>query len=244
MERMGFDELLIEFLLIMVHCTPHNGLWLILKSIISYVLGKEECSCSMRVIHTIFVLLLLILTFPLCLAICIVIVCVSGFPILFQQKRIGYKGKVFTMYKFRTMKINSEKLQFKYKAKNEANGPVFKIYNDPRFTSVGKFLSHTGLDELPQLWNVLLGDMALFGPRPLPVSESRKLKHWQKKRYEAKPGIISPWVLEGYHRQTFDEWMRNDCQYVQQKNAWYDTKIFIASCVFMVKLFAYEVIKK
>ena len=241
MERKGFDELPLEIFLVMVRFALHNGLWFILKSIISYVLGKEEFFSFMRVIHTIFVLLLLFLTLPLCLVICLAIVCVSGFPIFFLQKRIGYKGKVFTMYKFRTMNIDSEKLQAKYKTKNEANGPVFKIYNDPRFTGVGKFLSHTGLDELPQLWNILLGNMALFGPRPLPVSESRKLLEWQKKRYEVKPGIISPWVLQGYHRQTFDEWMKNDCQYVQKKNMWYDAKLFFASCVFMLKLLFREV---
>lgn len=195
----------------------------------------------MKLIHFIFVIILFILALPLFLLVSLVIVLFSGFPILFSQKRVGYQKHVFTMYKFRTMIVGSEKLQKKYRQQNEANGPVFKIFNDPRFTTVGRFLSHTGLDELPQLWNILLGEMALFGPRPLPIHESRKLKQWQTQRYGVKPGIISPWVLQGYHRQTFDEWMKNDCQYIKKKSIWYDIKLFVSSCVFMGRLLLSEV---
>lgn len=146
------------------------------------------------------------------------------------------------MYKFRTMYRSAEKDQKKYVKQNEANGPVFKIHNDPRFTPIGSFLSHTGLDELPQLWNVLYGDMALFGPRPLPVSEAKLLLPWQKERQQIKPGILSPWIFNGYHRRTFDEWMRDDCMYVQKKSFFYDTQLFIRSCVFMITLFLQEVL--
>jgi len=135
----------------------------------------------------------------------------------------------------------AEKLQCKYKQQNEADGPVFKIHDDPRFTSIGKFLCHTGLDELPQLWNILRGDMAFFGPRPLPTYEAKHLLSWQKKRQCIKPGIISPWVLDGYHTHTFIDWMRSDCVYAQKKNFGYDVRLFFRSLIFMVRLLFQEV---
>jgi lipopolysaccharide/colanic/teichoic acid biosynthesis glycosyltransferase len=149
---------------------------------------------------------------------------------------MGKNNKSFVLYKFRTMIPCAEKMQQKYKKQNQANGPVFKIHDDPRFTKIGRVLSHTGLDELPQLWNILLGNMALFGPRPLPVHEADKLLPWQKKRHSIKPGILSPWVLNGYHRRTFNEWMKSDCLYVHDKSLLYDTKLFFQSVGFMATL--------
>lgn len=134
----------------------------------------------------------------------------------------------------------AEKKQQELKKLNEANGPVFKIRDDPRYTRFGKFLSHTGLDELPQLVNVLKGEMALIGPRPLPVPEFQKLKSWQKKRQAILPGIISPWILNGYHRQSFDDWMRSDFAYVKNKSFVYDLKLFVRSVIFMWRLFTVE----
>ncbi|MCX8009369.1 MAG: sugar transferase [Patescibacteria group bacterium] len=103
------------------------------------------------------------------------------------------------------------------KKHNEADGPVFKIHNDPRLTKFGAFLYHTGLDEIPQLFNVLFGTMAIIGPRPLPVEEARKLKPWQKQRECVLPGIISPWILDGYHKNTFNEWMESNIEYTQKQ---------------------------
>lgn len=194
----------------------------------------------MNLVYTLFIVLLFFVSLPAFFCISVVVFLFSGLPIMYRQKRIGFKGKPFIMYKFRTMIQGADTLQKKYVTKNEAQGPVFKIHDDPRFTSVGKFLSHTGLDELPQLWNVLRGDMALFGPRPLPVSEAYALKPWQRKRQLIKPGILSPWVLNGYHTRTFDEWMRDDCAYVQRKSFVYDTKLFFRSVVFMGRLFVRE----
>lgn len=145
------------------------------------------------------------------------------------------------MYKFRTMIIGADGLKKNLWKYNEADGPVFKIHDDPRFTPVGKFLSHTGLDELPQLWNVLKGDMALIGPRPLPVDEARKLTQWQRKRQTIKPGIISPWVLEGYHSRPFREWMKSDVFYVKRKTLWYDTVLCFRLLPYLTHLLLREI---
>jgi len=156
--------------------------------------------------------------------------------ILFLQKRVGKNGKVFTMYKIRTMYIGAEKDQKKYEKLNEADNPVFKIYDDPRFIGIGKFLAHTGLDELPQIINVLKGEMAFVGPRPLPVNEAKKLKKWQKEREKVLPGIVSPWVINGMHKMSFDSWMKSDLEYIKKKKLFYDLSIIIRSVIFIFRL--------
>lgn len=161
----------------------------------------------------------------------------SGTPVFFLQERVGKNGKRFIMYKFRTMTPNADSLKKRYAQKNESEGPVFKIYNDPRFTVAGKFLSHTGLDELPQFLNVLKGDMAFIGPRPLPVAEAKKLKPWMKVREQILPGIISPAILTGKYHENFHSWMRSDVSYVQKKNAIGDVRLFLQSFSFLFKLF-------
>lgn len=196
----------------------------------------------LSIFYYLFVLLLVVFSLPLQLFIGLSIVLSSGFPILFFQKRIGKTGKPFIMMKFRTMIPGADAMQKTLKKMNEANGPVFKLHNDPRYTSIGKFLAHTGLDELPQLYNVLRGDMALFGSRPLPVAEERKLMPWQKVREAIKPGIISPWILEGYHKQTFDAWMRSDIAYIKNKSFWYDLRLFLRMTAYMVSLIGHELI--
>lgn len=156
--------------------------------------------------------------------------------ILFRQKRVGKNGRVFTLYKFRTMIRNAEVLQKKYSNKNESTGPAFKIYNDPRFTRIGKFLSHTGLDELPQLWNVVCGDMALLGPRPFPVSEAKKLLPWMKEREHILPGIISPAILTGTYHKDFDAWMKSDVAYAQSKSVLGDAQLLLRCVPFVARL--------
>lgn len=133
---------------------------------------------------------------------------------------------------------NAEDDQQRLRYLNEADGPVFKIRNDPRFTGIGKFLSHSGLDELPQIFNVLKGDMNLVGPRPLPVLEAEKIKKvFRTKRESVKPGILSPWILSGYHRLSFDDWMRSDIAYIDQRSFINDLGIFLKSFLFSIKLF-------
>lgn len=178
---------------------------------------------------------------PIFGTVALIVALVDGFPFFFRQKRTGLNGRPFTMYKFRTMVGNAESLQKKYARQNEADGPVFKIRKDPRFTRTGRFLSHTGLDELPQLINVLRSEMALFGPRPLPVAEAAKLTKQQQERHRIKPGIISPWIFEGYHSRPFREWMKSDIAYANEKSAWGDLVLFGKSIMFMGKLFMREV---
>lgn len=132
---------------------------------------------------------------------------------------------------------NAEKDQQKLRYLNEADGPIFKIRNDPRLTNIGRFLSHSGLDELPQFFNVLKGDMNLVGPRPLPIIEAKRIdKCYRLKREKVKPGIFSPWIANGCYRLSFDEWMKSDIFYIKKKSFFYDLKIFFASFLFSIKL--------
>ena len=136
--------------------------------------------------------------------------------IIFTHTRIGLHGRLFTIFKFRTMYLGAQKHQAKFHHLNQGIPPTFKIKNDPRLTRIGKFLRNTGLDELPQLINILKGDMALIGPRPLPVAENKKLpKKWQLLRQSVKPGIISSWALTGGHNLTLNQWMQLDLQDIQ-----------------------------
>jgi lipopolysaccharide/colanic/teichoic acid biosynthesis glycosyltransferase len=194
----------------------------------------------MVVLYYLFLFFIILLSFPLQVGIAIIIVFTSGFPVLFKQKRVGFNNKPFIMYKFRTMKVGSEQLRNSYLSKNEADGPVFKIYNDPRYYPFGKFLSHTGLDELPQLWNVLKGEMALIGPRPLPEYEANILTIQQKKRLTIQPGIISPWVLEGYHSKPFAHWMKSDLDYIKKKSFIYDIRLSMRMVPYLVNLILRE----
>ena len=197
----------------------------------------------MKYFYFVVLIALVVATLPLQLGIALCILLTSGTPALFTQKRTGKDGKPFRLYKFRTMIAGAEKMQTKYQTMNEAHGPVFKIRDDPRFTPFGKFLSRTGLDELPQLFNVLKGEMALIGPRPLPVSEARKLIVWQKERQKILPGIISPWVLDGYHANSFVSWMKNDIAYSKQKNIFTDIVLFFQTILFIRKLLMRELIR-
>lgn len=206
-----------------------------------YIISSHTMVLLFRIVYILCVLLLLFVAMPIMVIIALVIGMSSGLPAFYRQRRIGKNGKQFTMYKFRTMVKGAEAMQKKYARKNEADGPVFKISDDPRFTRLGKFLSHTGLDELPQLFNVIRGEMALFGPRPLPVSEAKHLKPWMQRRHDIKPGIISPWIFEGYHSRPFDEWMRSDIAYAKKKSLWYDLGLSGKAAGFVGKLLVREI---
>lgn len=195
---------------------------------------------DMSFVYRLFIFVLCVCSLPLVACIAFVSLLISGFPIFFSQMRIGKGGKPFRIYKFRTMRVGSEKLQSKLRTRNESDGPVFKIVNDPRFTVLGKFLAHTGLDELPQLYNVLVGDMALFGPRPIPIAEAAKLKPWQQKRHTMKPGILSPAILTGKYHENFDEWMKSDVAYTKEKSILYDTQLISRAMRFLIQLFIRE----
>ena len=139
------------------------------------------------------------------------------------------------------MRVDADKNKKRCEYLNEADGPVFKIRNDPRLTGIGRFLSHSGLDELPQLINVVKGEMEIVGPRPLPVEESKKiLRKYLSVRESVKPGIISLWVLGGYHRVSFEEWMKSDVEYVKHKSDWGDGVIVIRGVGMLLKLVMVE----
>ncbi len=138
----------------------------------------------------------------------------------------------------------AEELQKKYLNLNEASGPVFKIREDPRFTKVGRFLSHTGLDELPQLINIIKGEMALVGPRPLPEVEAKKVPKKYQKRFSVLPGATSLWVIKGSHRLTFDEWMRLDLEYLKKKSLILDFKVLALTGLIVLKGFILQLFPK
>ncbi len=146
-------------------------------------------------------------------------------PVLFKQRRSGRHGRLFTMYKFRSMITNAEMLKAELEVFNEMRGPVFKIEDDPRITPVGRFLRRTSIDELPQLWNVIAGDMSLVGPRPPIPTEVQHYDPWHRRRLSMKPGITCLWQVSGRSRIGFDQWMKLDMQYIDNWSLWLDFKI-------------------
>lgn len=146
-------------------------------------------------------------------------------PIFFSQKRVGKNGQLFDMYKFRSMVVNAEELKEKLANQNEMSGPMFKMKDDPRVTKVGKFIRKTSLDELPQLWNVLKGDMSLVGPRPSLPKEVKQFEKWMYKRLTVKPGLTCYWQVSGRNNIDFEDWMKLDCRYVDERNLWIDIKL-------------------
>ncbi|WP_442511044.1 sugar transferase [Novipirellula sp. SH528] len=149
----------------------------------------------------------------------------DGGPAFFLQSREGRDGVPFTIYKLRTMVVNAESQQASLRNKSERDGPAFKMRNDPRVTRLGQMLRSTCVDELPQLWNVLRGDMSIVGPRPLPVSESRACQPWHRRRLDIRPGITCNWQVAKEKADTFDEWMRMDLAYVDNASLWKDVTL-------------------
>lgn len=139
------------------------------------------------------------------------------------------------MYKFRTMVVGAENKKKKLMPYNEADGPVFKITNDPRYTKLGKALAHTGLDELPQLVNVISGQMSLVGPRPLPIDEAKKVPDKYKERFSVLPGITSSWIVKGSHKMAFDDWMKLDLDYIDNWSIAMDIRVLLMTLHLMLK---------
>jgi exopolysaccharide biosynthesis polyprenyl glycosylphosphotransferase len=163
---------------------------------------------------------------PFFLAIALVIKFNSPGGVFFRQKRVGLNGRVFTLFKFRTMVKGAEEKLGDLLHRNEMNGPVFKMRNDPRLTSVGGFLRKSSLDEFPQLWNVFKGNMSLIGPRPPLPTEVSKYQPWQRRRLSMRPGITCLWQANGRNKIVdFDQWMRLDLEYIDNWSIWLDIKI-------------------
>jgi exopolysaccharide biosynthesis polyprenyl glycosylphosphotransferase len=178
----------------------------------------------------------LILLAPLLLIAAALIRLTSRGPALFVQKRLGLNKRIIGVYKFRTMVRDAEKKQAELEHLNEVSGPVFKIKNDPRITPIGRFLRKTSIDELPQLFNVLKGDMSLVGPRPLPVRDYQGFnKDWQRRRFSIRPGITCLWQINGRSTVQFDRWMELDMEYIDRWSVWLDMQILIRTIPAVLK---------
>ncbi|OUN51641.1 multidrug MFS transporter [Clostridium perfringens] len=167
----------------------------------------------------------LILLSPILIVVSILIKLDSKGPVFFSQKRVGLHGKTFNMYKFRSMVVNAEEIKDKLKEQNEMSGPMFKMKNDPRITKIGKFIRKTSIDELPQLLNVLKGEMSLVGPRPSLPKEVKEFEPWMLERLEVKPGITCYWQVMGRNSIGFREWMELDVKYVHERCLSLDLKL-------------------
>ncbi|HQK47229.1 MAG TPA: sugar transferase [Syntrophorhabdaceae bacterium] len=178
-----------------------------------------------RVIDIVLSVVGIIICIPFWIIIPVLIKRDSEGPAFYVQERVGKNGRLFPMYKFRTMVVGADKMQAEVMHLNEMDGPVFKIKDDPRLTKMGKFLRRTSLDELPQLFNVLAGHMSLVGPRPPIMSEVVKYRPWQRKRLSVIPGITCLWQVTGRNEIKFDEWMKLDMQYIDNWSLTLDFKI-------------------
>ncbi|EOR28262.1 capsular polysaccharide biosynthesis protein [Clostridium sartagoforme AAU1] len=176
----------------------------------------------------------LIILSPILLIVAILIKLESKGPAIFSQKRIGLNKKEFKMYKFRSMVQNAEELKEKLAKKNEMSGPMFKMKNDPRVTKVGKFIRKTSIDELPQLINVLKGEMSLVGPRPSLPKEVSKFEPWMLKRLSVKPGLTCYWQVSGRNNIDFEDWMKLDLQYVNDRSFWLDLKLILKTATVLL----------
>ncbi len=198
-------------LMLVFHSTPQASWELLFKAIVDRV-GA---------------LILLLFSLPLWLVAIIGIRLGSRGPVFFKQERAGHYGKPFTMWKFRTMHQGAEFQRQELEAHNEMDGPVFKITNDPRIFAFGRWLRRTSIDELPQLINVLRGEMSLVGPRPLPVYEIQRIeKHAQRRRLSVKPGLTCLWQVTGRNGiKNFEEWVALDLKYIDNWSFWLDLQI-------------------
>lgn len=189
-----------------------------------------------RIIDIAISLILLILLAIPFLIIAFLIKLTSSGPIFFVQERVGFNKRKFKLYKFRTMIPTAEQKLSELKHLNEVSGPVFKIKNDPRITRFGKILRRTSVDELPQLINVLKGDMSLVGPRPLPVRDYEGFKQdWHRRRFCVRPGITCLWQVNGRNSIPFEKWMHLDMQYIDRWSLWLDLKILVKTIPAVLK---------
>jgi len=190
-----------------------------------------------QVFDFIVALVALIVLLPVFLIIAILIKLTSPGPVFFKQLRCGLNGRPFVMYKFRTMYPDAEQRKRELLALNEMSGPVFKLSNDPRVTPIGKVLRKFSLDELPQLINVLKGEMSLVGPRPLPVEEVKQFDQlWYRRRMSVKPGLTCLWQIRGRNEiRDFKEWARLDLEYIDNWSLWLDFKILLKTIPAVIK---------
>jgi lipopolysaccharide/colanic/teichoic acid biosynthesis glycosyltransferase len=188
-----------------------------------------------RLLDVVFSLCLLLPLLPVFLAISIAVKLGSAGPVFYRWKVVGRGGQPFTGYKFRSMVANADSLRHELASLNEMTGPVFKISGDPRVTKVGAWLRKYSLDELPQLYNVLKGDMSLVGPRPPLVTEYAQFSEYQRQKVAVKPGITCLWQVNGRNKiSDFDEWVRLDLEYIQRWSLSLDLVILMRTVVTVI----------
>jgi len=189
-----------------------------------------------RILDIIFSTVLLIILLPIFIFVVFLVKVTSKGPIFFKWHVIGKNGKPFTGYKFRTMIDNSDSYKKNLLNSNEMTGPVFKMSEDPRITNVGKILRKYSLDELPQLWSVLIGKMSLVGPRPPLQTEYGGFSDWQKKKLAVKPGLTCLWQVNGRNDiHSFDDWVKLDLEYIENQSLWLDLKILLQTIPAVLK---------
>jgi exopolysaccharide biosynthesis polyprenyl glycosylphosphotransferase len=186
---------------------------------------RSDCK---RMIDLLGATALLVLFSPLMLLIALVIKLTSPGPVFFVQERLGLNKRRFPMFKFRTMVADAEERQKELETMNEADGPVFKIRNDPRVTPLGRWLRKTSLDELPQLFNILRGELSLVGPRPLPARDFERFdEYWFNRRFSVKPGLTCIWQVSGRSETSFDRWIKQDLEYIDNWSLALDLKLLL-----------------
>jgi len=196
------------------------------KPVYSFFKRCFDIICSLLALTVLFI--------PLLIISLIIVIDSPGASPIFIQKRVGYKGKVFNFYKFRSMVPNAEQMLDKLLDQNEMEGPVFKIKEDPRITKVGKFIRKSSIDELPQLINILKGDMSIVGPRPALPREVEQYDDKARQRLEVTPGLTCYWQVQPSRNSlTFEEWLELDMKYIKERNFLVDLKI-IFKTVFAV----------
>jgi exopolysaccharide biosynthesis polyprenyl glycosylphosphotransferase len=211
----GFNHVFVEHLghvpLLTFASTPQNDFALAFKRLVDVLVAGIS----------------LTLLSPLLLLLALAIKLTSSGPVFYPQLRCGLGGRRFTLLKFRSMVANAHELRSDLQELNEVDGPVFKMRNDPRCTTIGRWMRILSLDELPQLWNVLMGDMSLVGPRPPLPGEVDQYKSWQRRRLRMRPGMTCLWALEGRSQLRFDRWVRLDLLYIDNWSVWLDFKILL-----------------
>lgn len=201
-------------------CAERGGAW-----------SRRVDAAAKRTLDVVGAAVLLVLSLPVLLAAGVAVRLDSAGPALFRQTRCGRGGRPFTMYKLRTMVANAEGLQDALRAANEVDGPMFKMERDPRVTRVGAFLRRSCIDELPQLINVLRGEMSLVGPRPLAEREMSAAGAWRDIRLRVRPGITGLWQVDGRSHLSFADWIHHDIEYVTRRTFWLDAQILVRTLV-------------
>ena len=186
-------------------------------------------SLEKRLFDVVLAIFVLIILFPILLMITLLIMIGMGWPVFYLQKRVGKDKKVFEIIKFRTMYVGAQKNQWRYRQHNQAPEPMYKNWDDPRFVSIGRWLAKTGLDELPQLINILKGEMSFIGPRPLPIQEVGKLDKTWNFRYLVRQGVFSEWSTSLKKYLTLQDWKKLEEKTLRRGGLGYEVKTIVAT---------------